>query len=138
VTASLREDGLESCNLIIAVDFTLSNLTQGMRTFNGQSLHSIDPTGQVQNPYQNVIDILGRTLESFDEDRLIPVFGFGDVTTGSQRCFPFLPESQSCHTFQHVLRRYSEIAPHLQMSGPTSFAPVIHKVCMGLPDSWCR
>lgn len=47
----------------------------GMRSFNGRSLHSV---GELQNPYEQAISIIGKTLAAFDEDNLIPCFGFGD------------------------------------------------------------
>ena len=34
-----------------------------------------------RNPYEASIAILGKTLEDFDDDHMIPVFGFGDATT---------------------------------------------------------
>lgn len=50
------------------------------RTFGGKSLH--DLKGQSgPNPYERAIDILGRTLAPFDDDHLIPAYGFGDITT---------------------------------------------------------
>lgn len=47
----------------------------GTRSFNRQSLHHI---GNVQNPYEEAISIIGQTLSALDEDNLIPCFGFGD------------------------------------------------------------
>ncbi|ELR13052.1 RINGfinger protein [Acanthamoeba castellanii str. Neff] len=43
------------------------------------------------NPYQYAIKILGETLSAFDDDGLIPVFGFGDKQTQDKTVFPFFP-----------------------------------------------
>jgi len=125
VQDALRKSGLESSNLIIGVDFTKSNEWTGKRTFGGRCLHSISP--EVMNPYQRVCDVLCRTLEPFDDDKLIPVFGFGDVTTSDKSVFPFFQDGHPCNGCGEVLQRYSEIAPCAQLSGPTSFAPLINK-----------
>ncbi len=79
------------------------------------------------NPYQRVIRIVGSTLEKFDDDKLIPVFGFGDQSTTGNRVFPFYPDSRPCVGFEEVVRRYNEITPHVQLSGPTNFAPIIRE-----------
>lgn len=52
VQQALRRKGLESSNLIIGIDFTKSNAWTGKETFEGRSLHHIDPNGLVMNPYQ--------------------------------------------------------------------------------------
>ncbi|KAK7399361.1 hypothetical protein VNO78_10543 [Psophocarpus tetragonolobus] len=122
VVSALREAGLESSNLIIGIDFTKSNEWTGKHSFNHKSLHSI---GNSPNPYEQAISIIGRTLSSFDEDNLIPCFGFGDASTHDKNVFSFYPDDRYCHGFEEVLVRYREIVPHLKLAGPTSFAPVI-------------
>ncbi|KAG6520363.1 hypothetical protein ZIOFF_017412 [Zingiber officinale] len=75
VTEALSRAGLESSNLIVGIDFTKSNEWTGKVSFGRRSLHHI---GDTPNPYEQAISILGRTLSRFDEDNLIPCFGFGD------------------------------------------------------------
>ncbi|KAJ6748501.1 COPINE FAMILY PROTEIN 1 [Salix purpurea] len=122
VTEALARAGLESSNLIVGIDFTKSNDWTGARSFSRRSLHHI---GDDQNPYEKAIYIIGKTLSSFDEDNLIPCFGFGDASTHDQEVFSFYPDERSCNGFEEVLRRYRELVPHLHLAGPTSFAPVI-------------
>ncbi|KAL8159131.1 hypothetical protein V2J09_000668 [Rumex salicifolius] len=122
VIASLREAGLESSNLILSIDFTKSNEWTGKYSFNKRSLHAI---GSTANPYEQAISIIGRTLSPFDDDNLIPCFGFGDATSHDQYVFGFYPDHRPCDGFEEALARYKELLPHLKLSGPTSFAPVI-------------
>ncbi|XP_058097399.1 E3 ubiquitin-protein ligase RGLG3 isoform X2 [Magnolia sinica] len=122
VISALRESGLESSNLILAIDFTKSNEWTGRHSFNRKSLHAI---GGTPNPYEQAISIIGRTLSAFDEDNMIPCFGFGDASTHDQYVFSFYPDHRYCRGFEEALARYREIIPHLKLSGPTSFAPVI-------------
>ncbi|CAN6459084.1 unnamed protein product [Victoria cruziana] len=123
VISALRDAGLESSNLILGIDFTKSNEWTGKHSFHRRSLHAI---GDTLNPYEQAISIIGRTLSPFDEDNLIPCFGFGDASTHDQHVFSFFQDHRSCHGFEEVLMRYREIVPHLTLSGPTSFAPVIN------------
>ncbi|KDP31007.1 hypothetical protein JCGZ_11383 [Jatropha curcas] len=122
VTDALARSGLESSNLIVGIDFTKSNEWTGARSFNRRSLHHI---GDDLNPYEQAISIIGKTLSSFDEDNLIPCFGFGDASTHDQEVFSFYPDERFCNGFEEVLSRYKELVPHLRLAGPTSFAPVI-------------
>ncbi|XP_074571908.1 E3 ubiquitin-protein ligase RGLG5-like [Curcuma longa] len=122
VTEELAKSGLESSNLIVGIDFTKSNEWTGKNSFHGGSLHHV---GTTKNPYEQAISIIGRTLSSFDEDNLIPCFGFGDATTHDHDVFSFYPGNRPCHGFEEALDRYREIAPFVRLSGPTSFAPII-------------
>ncbi|AAF97976.1 F21J9.21 [Arabidopsis thaliana] len=80
------------------------------RSFNRQSLHYI---GTSPNPYQQAISVIGKTLYAFDEDNLIPCYGFGD----------------------DVVSRYREIVPQLRLVGPTSFAPIIERAMTIVEES---
>nr|GMC96552.1 E3 ubiquitin-protein ligase RGLG3 [Ipomoea batatas]GMD02454.1 E3 ubiquitin-protein ligase RGLG3 [Ipomoea batatas] len=123
VINALREAGLESSNLILGIDFTKSNEWTGKYSFNHKSLHAI---GNTPNPYEQAISIVGRTLSPFDEDSLIPCFGFGDATTHDQHVFNFFPDHRPCNGFEEALARYREIVPYIKLAGPTSFAPIIN------------
>ncbi|KAM5567996.1 E3 ubiquitin-protein ligase RGLG2-like [Rosa sericea] len=122
VTNALSQAGLESSNLIVGIDFTKSNEWTGSRSFGRKSLHHI---GTGQNPYEQAISIIGKTLSAFDEDNLIPCYGFGDASTHDQDIFSFYPDDCVCTGFEEVLTRYREIVPTLRLAGPTSFAPII-------------
>ncbi|XP_078167782.1 E3 ubiquitin-protein ligase RGLG2-like isoform X2 [Carex rostrata] len=122
VTAELAKAGLESSNLIIGVDFTKSNEWTGKNSFNGLSLHHI---GDSANPYEKAITIIGETMSNFDDDNLIPCFGFGDASTHDRDVFSFYHDQRPCNGTAEVLKRYRELIPHIRLAGPTSFAPII-------------
>ncbi|KAJ0561665.1 putative copine, von Willebrand factor A-like domain superfamily [Helianthus annuus] len=145
VTEALARAGLESSNLILGIDFTKSNEWTGSRSFHRKSLHHI---GDDLNPYEMVISIIGKTLAAFDEDNLIPCYGFGDgmvlffisiltyirvrknlfnfyliaASTHDQDVFSFYPEERCYNGFEEVL-------------SPTSFAPVIEKAMTIVEES---
>lgn len=56
-------------------DKSYISMIVGKYSFNRKSLHAISST---PNPYEQAISIIGRTLSPFDEDNIIPCFGFGD------------------------------------------------------------
>jgi len=123
VQSALKQAGLESSNLIVGIDFTKSNQWTGQRSFGGRSLHAI---GNEQNPYETALRIVGLTLSPFDEDNLIPCFGFGDSTTHDKHVFSFYPDHRPCDGFEEGVARYRAIVPHVRLAGPTSFAPIIN------------
>lgn len=124
VTDAVRKAGLEACGLIFGIDFTASNIHQGLKTNGGRSLHQLDVLNP--NPYQRVISILGETLEPFDDDGFIPAFGFGDISTRDYDVFPFLSQG-FCQGFHNVLEVYNQIAGRVRLSGPTNFAPLVYR-----------
>jgi len=137
VQRELERAGLESSQLIIGIDYTKSNKYNGRHTFGGKCLHSIDPNGKVLNPYQLVVRAIGRTLEHFDDDHVIPTFGFGDSRTTNKEVFPFggVHGKRAPVGVYEVLARYNEITPKLTLSGPTNFAPLIKAAVRIVRDS---
>ena len=126
VTDAIRGAGVESSKLIIGIDYTRSNEWTGAKSFNGFCMHYVDPEGQVLNPYQQVIGIIGDTLLPFDNDQNIQAYGFGDATTTNETVFPLISRFNGTGA-QQVLEAYAQITPGLKLLGPTSFAPVIHE-----------
>lgn len=124
VADAIRQEGLGKCGLIFGIDYTMSNKVQGEKTFEGRCLHYI--ADDVLNPYQQVIAILGETLQVFDDDGIIPAYGFGDKTTKDQAIFA-LKRGNHCHGFQEVLETYNRITPDVALHRPTNFAPLIYK-----------
>ena len=70
VQKGLRHAGLESSNLVIGVDFTKSNTWTGEMSFGGKCLHDVSDENE-PNPYERVIELVGRTLQPFDDDDAI-------------------------------------------------------------------
>ncbi|KAF5958893.1 hypothetical protein HYC85_006118 [Camellia sinensis] len=135
VTTALALDGLETSNLILGIDFTRSNKWTGATSFHGRSLHH---SGDEQNPYEQAISVIGRTLSGFHDNNLIPCFGFGDASTLDRDIFSFYPDKRICNGFEEVLKRYKELVPHLKLSGPTSFAPIIEMAITIVEQSDCQ
>lgn len=126
VTAALRLAGLDKSQLMVGVDFTQSNERMGQKTFRGRSLHDIsDKT--VLNPYQQALSVIAKALWDFDDDHMIPVYGFGDSHTRAHGIFSFQEGDKPCKGLVAALNRYAEIAESAQMWGPTSFAPLIRQ-----------
>ncbi|GMH34196.1 hypothetical protein BSKO_02030 [Bryopsis sp. KO-2023] len=124
VQQGLREAGLESSQLIVGLDFTKSNEWSGQKTFNSRCLHSIS---QTMNPYEHALSIIAKTMAPFDDDNLIPCYGFGDLTSKDKKVFSFFPDNRPANGLHGAMMRYRQIAPHVQLSGPTSFAPILRQ-----------
>lgn len=127
VEAALRKAGLESSSLIVGIDFTKSNTWNGERSFYGRCLHEIDPKGQWRNPYQQAIAAVGEVMERFDDDKLIPAFGFGDEVAKDMSVFSLTADGEPCKGFKEVLDCYHLCSFNVTLKGPTSFAPLIRR-----------
>jgi hypothetical protein len=128
VQKALRKAGLEGCDLILGLDATKSNTWNGRLTFKpySENLHALIGDN-VWNPYQQVIHIVGRTLEPFDDDNQIPTYIFGDASTKAVKVRSITETGAPCDGFRDVLSNYNRFATEVRMSGPTSFAPMIKK-----------
>ena len=74
---------MRRARLVLGIDLTASNEWQGRRTFSGNclhKLHSVRPA-QIINPYQKVINIIGKTLKPFTDKGHVFAYGFGDKLT---------------------------------------------------------
>lgn len=126
LTAALRRAGMEKSQLVVGVDFTGSNMQNGRRSFGGRSLHDVsDPSSP--NPYVQALTIIAKALWDFDDDHLIPAYGFGDLHTASEGVFSFMENDQPCKGLTGCTQRYQEIAKSATLAGPTSFAPLIRQ-----------
>jgi E3 ubiquitin-protein ligase RGLG len=88
------------------------------------------------------MEMIGLTLAPFDNDNLIPVYGFGTKDTENHSVFSFKSDGKNdlpCKGIEEAIRRYREIAYYLtsnkQLSGPTSFVPIIRKAVQEVKET---
>lgn len=126
VQEALAEAGMEGCDLIVGVDFTKSNDSTGRYSNDGKSLHDFSGGS---TPYGRALKAIASTLKAFDDDNLVPAYGFGDLTTKGRSVFSFNQGGHPCEGLNELLRRYKEIATStsLKLSGPTDFYPLIQR-----------
>ncbi len=53
------------------------------------------------------------------------MYCFGDLVTQNRKVF--LIHDQPCHSKEELLAAYADAASSVTLSGPTSFAPIIHE-----------
>ena len=130
VSEAILKAGVGKARLVLGIDLTASNEWQGRLTFSRYCLHKLHPVrpSQIFNPYQRVINIIGKTLQPFTETGHVYAYGFGDVLTQDTGVTNIMgEESTACRDFREVLVRYNEMLKEVVLSGPTSFAPIIRK-----------
>lgn len=74
----------------------INRSVSGKTSFGGKCLHAF---GETPNPYEKAIFVIGQTLAPFDEDNLIPCFGFGDCESSC-----LFPKTSHLHYNLCVLR----------------------------------
>lgn len=123
---ALRQNGVETAELMLAVDFTKSNMWSGDKSF-GMPMHTLGtPQG---NPYERAIRAVGQTMVGMGGSGDIHSFGFGDATTTDRSVFAFKSDGSPCRSFEEVLREYQRIVPLVTLAGPTSITPILRAAC---------
>jgi hypothetical protein len=108
-------------NLSVAIDFSDSrNSNEGI------NLHSQNP-----NQFISALQEIGKRLEVFDSDKMIPVYGFaGDLGKGTNNCFAlnFNEKNPEAQGIEGAIDVYRSAIPKVQSSWPLNFHNVIEKV----------
>lgn len=119
--------------LFIGIDFTASN---GLPS-NAASLHYINANKSILNPYQLVIKEVGEILLDYDDDKLVPVYGFGaDLkypqlkSNGVSHSFPCtgIKGTEEVYHIQGMLDVYEHAQKHITFNGPTFLAPLFRNI----------
>ncbi len=114
--------------MIVGIDMTASNLKSGTHSCDHPNLHHLS---DMPNAYEQVIDVMDRTLSAFDNDGSVPAYYFGDTVTTNRSVHAFTDPAGGgdtpCNGFADLITRYRAVVPKLHLSGPTSFAPLIRK-----------
>ncbi|ESO91349.1 hypothetical protein LOTGIDRAFT_209681 [Lottia gigantea] len=113
-------------NFTVAIDFTASNGNPHDPT----SLHYLSPYHL--NQYAAAITSVGEIIQDYDSDKLFPALGFGarlpNNAVSHEFALNFNPNNPYCNGVQGVLQAYYNAIRHVQLYGPTNFAPVINHV----------
>ena len=110
-------------NLAIGIDFTGSNGEPS----SSSSLHYISNN---LNQYQRAIKEIGQILIAYDNDKVVPSFGFGASIQGTTKhCFPLsLEGTPNVPSWEGTLQAYQKCLKSVELSGPTNFSPLIKTV----------
>ena len=115
-------------NLHVAVDFTASNGPQDQ----SDSLHNRDPN---RNQYLQALKAVGGILQYYDQDKMIPAYGFGaQLPNGMPGSTfhkfalngdAFKPE---CNGIDGVEQAYHRCLQNVRFYGPTNFSEIISTI----------
>lgn len=128
VADSLKQRGVGETKLIVAVDCTASNIYSGKKSFGKRNLHDISKIRL--NFYEQVFSIMGNVVKQLSSDGKFPVYLFGDAKTKDKSVRPLYVDSDGghlCKSVDHALKVYRKTIPTVDLSGPTSFKPIIQK-----------
>ncbi len=111
-------------NFSVAIDFTASN----GHPRDPNSLHFRNPKGS--NQYTTAIRAVGSVIQDYDSDKNFPALGFGaKIPPHGQVSHEFFLNLQQdnpfCAGVTGILAAYYTSLQHVQLHGPTNFAPII-------------
>ncbi|XP_068029652.1 copine-5-like isoform X3 [Anomalospiza imberbis] len=114
-------------NFTVAIDFTASNGNPSQPT----SLHYLSPFQL--NAYSLALRAVGDIIQDYDSDKMFPALGFGAKVPPDGHVsheFPLNGDASNpaCHGIAGVLEAYQRSLHHVQLYGPTNFAPVVNHV----------
>ncbi|XP_053854418.1 copine-5-like isoform X1 [Vidua macroura] len=114
-------------NFTVAIDFTASNGNPSQPT----SLHYLSPFQL--NAYSLALRAVGDIIQDYDSDKMFPALGFGAKVPPDGQVshkFPLNGDASNpaCHGIAGVLEAYQRSLRHVQLYGPTNFAPVVNHV----------
>lgn len=123
---SFREHGAKECGFIVGIDCTESNTATGKKSFGNRPLHEISKSRL--NFYEIVLGMIGSLALHLTPDNRFPVFIFGDSKTTDKRVRPLYQDQNGyneCFGIKHAMAEYRKQIPSIDLSGPTSFKPII-------------
>ena len=137
VKNKVKEQGLKECELILGIDCTSSNILTGKKSFGKRPLHEISQ--HRLNFYEQVIGILGSIVDDLSPNGIFPVYLFGDGLTKERKVRPLFVDTEgdeNCYGIKHALSEYRRQIPKVELSGPTSFKPLIEKAIKIIEKNW--
>ena len=124
--AALRLAGVESMQMVVGIDFSKSSGWTGEKSYH-KALHD---TRGGETPYGKALCIMSSVVSRFDDNDIYPVYRFGYINTKNKSVLPLMysgKEDPHFEGFDGVWETYKRLASQIEMSGPTTFAPMIRQ-----------
>lgn len=124
LVAALRDRGLDYAQTVLFLDCSTDNDARGRVCFGGRALHDVSSQA-VENPYARVVSVAVKTLSAFDDEMLVPLFGFADRLSGDSRVAPLAMEP--CVGIDGVLAAYRARISDVPLGAVRSWVPPLQK-----------
>ena len=161
LSRELQSLGVGAVRLIVAMDLTKGNKTQGSQSFHGapplltgrplavqpgcrspedyvaagQSLHALDPE---TNPYKMVLEMLGGAIVQFDPFPSMFLYGFGDFIAQGKGLVNFAGEQGAFNSVADAVAAYNTVLRKAHLSSPINWAPAIYQAINSVQSSGGR